>query len=319
MAVVLITYNQQDYVVEALEGIRSQSREPDEVVIADDGSIDNTQQVILDYVAENSLIGKWRLLLSPINRGINENLQSAIDQTTSDIIVGMAGDDISLLNRCETTEQLFIANPGCAMISTSGYLIDKMGNICGEQNQIDRIFNGIFEAIKFGNPRILPVGNALRREVIYQFGSLPFDLPNEDDQITFRGLLMGGIACSSIKTYKYRIHNESASSWLHKSQSSKDYFERFKRDMGIRARHMHYWNASLQQTNLTGREYLGHMIELKEAFFREMQSIDKRPMHDRVLLALKFISVISIKDSVYLLFGRFGILLWRRLRLAFKG
>lgn len=314
IAVVLITYNQQDYVVEALEGIRSQSREPDEVIIADDGSKDATQQIILNYVNKYDLSGKWKLHLSPFNRGINENLQNAIDHTYSDIIIGMAGDDISLPNRCETTEQIFIAHPTCAMISTSGYVINKLGNVIGEQNQKPRIFQDVFEAVKHGNPRILPVGNSFRREVIYHFGALPFDLPNEDDQITFRALLLGGIACSYIKTFKYRIHNQSASAWLHRPQTSIEFFDRFKQDMSVRARHMHYWNVCLQKSNLVDRESLGHLLGLKEAFYRELEFIDTKPVYGRILLAIEFRSVISFKEVIFLLFGRLGIISWRFMR-----
>jgi glycosyltransferase involved in cell wall biosynthesis len=314
IAVVLISYNQFKYIVDALEGIRSQTREPDEVVIADDGSSDGTQQLIIEFVHKYQLGDKWKLLLSSVNRGINVNLQNAFDHTTSQIIIGMAGDDISLSNRCEQTELLFLKNPTCAMVSTSGHVISEAGTVIGEQVKEERVFKDYVAAIKHGNPRILPVGHAYRREVIYQYGPLPVDVPNEDDQITFRGLLLGGIACSPVKTYKYRIHNQSASAWLHKPQSSKEFMERFKRDISFRTRHMHYWNICLQQTNLPNRESLSFLLRSKADFFKELHSIDTKPIYSRVLLAIKYRSVTSFKDSIYLIFGHSGIIFWWSMR-----
>ena len=48
---ILITYNQEDFVRDALDGAFNQTYSPLEIIIADDGSKDNTVKVIEDAIA----------------------------------------------------------------------------------------------------------------------------------------------------------------------------------------------------------------------------------------------------------------------------
>lgn len=314
IAIVLICYNHENFIIEALDGIRSQERIPNEVVIADDGSADGTQQLIREYVQKHDLQEKWLLLLSPKNRGINRNVQEAVNQTTADIIILMAGDDISLSNRCTVVEKMFQQNPAHLMIANSGYVIDEHGTTIREVAHPDLILDNIAEAIRHGNPRIMPVGNAMRREIFSHFGELPMDVPNEDDQLTFRGLISGGIIRSSVKTFKYRIHSQSASSWLHKKQSGSDFFKRFKTDIAVRARHMQYWSESLEKVQLENKFELIEMANLKAELYRALSVIDTTPLHTRIRYFFQYRRVFAMKDRVYCLFGGSGVRGWQRIR-----
>ena len=79
---IVISYNQEDYILETLNGILSQTVLPDEVIIADDGSTDQTPLLIKNFVNENLLQEKWKLILSHKNKGITCNLKKAIKAST---------------------------------------------------------------------------------------------------------------------------------------------------------------------------------------------------------------------------------------------
>lgn len=49
-SVVLSTYNGKKFLEKQLDSIRNQSRNPDEVLIGDDGSEDNTVLIITNYI-----------------------------------------------------------------------------------------------------------------------------------------------------------------------------------------------------------------------------------------------------------------------------
>lgn len=314
IAFVLISYNQRQFIEEALEGIRTQERTPDEVVIADDGSTDGTQDIILDYVARHSLSEQWKLLLSPINRGINTNLQCGIEASSADIIIAVAGDDVSLPNRAAVTELLFASNPGKLMISTSGYVINEHGIIRKEINYPDDLLDNVALAIKRGNPLIMPIGHAIRRSIFLDFGVLPPDLPNEDDQTTFRGLASGGIVRSSIKTFKYRVHDNSASAWLHRNTSNDEYFSRFKKDMLVRHEHMKCWAHVLNCAAANNHKNNLIALEKKAKFYLEMSNIDSVSLLIRIACIFRYRGLLSFKESFYLLGGKLAVVVWRKLR-----
>lgn len=314
IAVVLVSYKHSRYIRDALDGVRMQTREPDEVVIADDGSPDDTAAVIKSYVQEFSLENKWRLLLSPVNRGINVNLQHALDHTTADIIVPTAGDDISLPNRCALSERIFEENPNIDILSLDGLVIDENGTTLRELQRPKGLLNNIELAIRRGNPLISPVGQSWRRRLFDRFGKLPFDVPNEDDQITFWGFLSGGILCTPEQAIKYRVHGSSASAWLHTSQSDEQYLKRFFLDMRVRELHMRHWGRYITPSNIPDALRLAKLAEQKADFYAWMSKVADASWISRVSFFLRNTEIMTSRDAVYTLLGPHGVLLWRKLR-----
>ncbi len=314
IAVVLVTYNQQDFIIEALEGIRNQSRIPDQVIIADDASSDKTQKIIKKYVEDHGMQQSWQLLFSETNRGINENLNNAINNVKCEIIVPMAGDDISLPNRCELAEKLFIRHPSINIINTNGYIINEAGDIIGATSRPEGLVTRVEEAIRNGFPPISPVGECWRFSLFGQMGVLPPDIPNEDDQISFFGLLNGGILCDCSKTFKYRIHNQSASSWLRNKQSNKEFMTRFIHDMEIRRKHMSYWMVQLSRARPDNYERLKDLLEKKIVFYKLMSTLGSGNYGTRIKFYLKESASLPFREKFYCIFGKFGIIFWRLMR-----
>jgi glycosyltransferase involved in cell wall biosynthesis len=314
ISVVLVSYNQEKYIVEALDGILSQTIEPNEVIIADDGSIDNTQQLIADYVNIHNLSEKWTLLLGEVNRGINANLQNAINCCSSDVLVIMAGDDISLPNRCEVTTEIFSQHKELLAITTSLKKIDEKGHEIGDLTYNNELRNDIFSVIKAGIPNVFPVGQALKRQLFETFGKLPNDVPNEDDQITFWGLLSGGFYCSSICTVKYRVHSNSASAWLRNRQTDAEYFQRFVIDMPIRKRHMELWLCALQQVDIVDKERISSLLLDKIRVYDFLGKIENYSLCQRLSCLLRLKNALCFREFYYFLGGKFGILSWRWLK-----
>ena len=299
IAITLITYNQQDYVVGALEGIRTQSREPDEVVIADDGSTDNTQVIINEYVKKHNLVGKWRLLLSPTNRGINKNFLNAVDHTTSEVIVGMSGDDISLPNRCELSENMFIKNKNIAAVLLSGLKINSEGQIIDEIVESDgRLIDDPLPFARRGYLGILPVGLSCRRELFFSHGGLPFDVPNEDDQTIYRAIIFGGILCSSARVFKYRVHDKSASSWIRDKnlvnyKKMQDYARR------VRLNHYRHW---LNLTILSDAKNKADIINILYLKIRALEVIENNASILSILYNIRIIiSGCTLKEFLHLI------------------
>ncbi|UQA75588.1 glycosyltransferase [Sphingobacterium siyangense] len=313
---VLICYNQKKFIRESLEGIRLQTEEPDEVIISDDCSKDGTQQEILDYIDEFELAEKWKVILHKENQGINKNLQNAIDLCSTDIILGNAGDDISLPNRVQVARKLAEKYPDLYVITTSIDKIDENGNRIGEITYNDILDEDIKKVVLSGMPHIFPVGQFWRKSLFTDYGPLPINVPNEDDQITFRAILHGGIFCSKEKTMLYRIHQNSTSSWLRNRQSEQEFFRRFISDMTIRINHMELWKDSVSKSNFKEKKEVLGILDKKISLYNMFRDIETVPINQRIASLFKFWNFTVTREKVYLFFGSFGVLLWRRMKIA---
>lgn len=90
--VILITYNQEDYIRQTIESILMQKTDFDfNIVVADDSSSDSTLAIIKEY-AENSDI-EFDILSSTVNLGYIKNYKRAFTACKAEYIAIMEGDD----------------------------------------------------------------------------------------------------------------------------------------------------------------------------------------------------------------------------------
>lgn len=92
VSVVLSTYNGVDYLKEQLDSIRLQERQPDEVLISDDFSTDNTCEFVKKYIKQYDL--DWKLISHSKNVGWRINFRRTLLVASGDIIFLCDQDDI---------------------------------------------------------------------------------------------------------------------------------------------------------------------------------------------------------------------------------
>lgn len=90
LSVYLTNYNHADCVEKAIKAIVGQSRLPDEFIIQDDGSTDNSVNVIMPFVHQYPFI---RFVQNETNLGAIPAMQKASSYATGDYIYGAASDD----------------------------------------------------------------------------------------------------------------------------------------------------------------------------------------------------------------------------------
>ena len=65
VSIALCTYDGEKYIAEQLESLINQTRQPDEIIICDDQSKDNT--VIVAKRVLNSWQGRWKIIVNDKN------------------------------------------------------------------------------------------------------------------------------------------------------------------------------------------------------------------------------------------------------------
>jgi glycosyltransferase involved in cell wall biosynthesis len=98
VSAILVTYNQQKYVLAALESLLSQTY-PCQVVISDDASRDATTRIIRERLASFTGPHDVRLRAGSTNLGVCCNQNAAIDLCSGELVVLFEGDDVSTPDR----------------------------------------------------------------------------------------------------------------------------------------------------------------------------------------------------------------------------
>ena len=138
ISVVMICYNHEKYIGEAVDSILSQSYTDFELIIVDDGSNDKTVKIIREY--EDSRI----FVVEQENSGPSIALNTGINKSRGQFIALMSGDDVSLPNRLNTQiEQIEVQKAD---------MIFCLPQIIGPDSKIlkDRIYPVFFQK-EFGN------------------------------------------------------------------------------------------------------------------------------------------------------------------------
>ena len=77
ISVVMCTYNGGKYIREQLDSIVLQTCQPYEIIIQDDGSTDDTMDIVAEYAQRYPII---RITKNERGKGINNNFFSAIEK-----------------------------------------------------------------------------------------------------------------------------------------------------------------------------------------------------------------------------------------------
>ena len=123
ISVAMCTYNGAEFLPAQLESIVTQSRRPDEIVICDDGSTDETRILLEKFAKESSI--PVSLKFNQQNLGSIKNFEQAIRSCTGDIIVLSDQDDVWRSDKLELTEQLFQSEPSAGLLFSDAEIVDE--------------------------------------------------------------------------------------------------------------------------------------------------------------------------------------------------
>ena len=92
ISIITASYNYEDYIKETIESVISQTFQDWEMVIVDDGSKDNSVEVIKSYAEKDSRIKLYQHE-GGINKGLVETVKLGIEKAQGDWIVFLESDD----------------------------------------------------------------------------------------------------------------------------------------------------------------------------------------------------------------------------------
>jgi len=125
ISVVIVTRNRAELLKDALDSLTRQSRQPDEVIIVDNDSKDNTKEAALNFSDRLNI----KYVYEP-KRGIPHARNAGIRNTTGDIIASIDDDCVADENWLKYLEITFIRDPNVGVVGGElSYFIIGDGNL----------------------------------------------------------------------------------------------------------------------------------------------------------------------------------------------
>jgi len=128
ISIAMTTYNGEKYIKAQLVSLLNQTRQADEVIIADDRSTDDTYLIVDAFIAEHHLTN-WTFYVNETNLGFVQNFKSVIHKTQGDLIFLCDQDDVWLPEKLADLEELFEHNQQAIAINSSFYFIDNKDSL----------------------------------------------------------------------------------------------------------------------------------------------------------------------------------------------
>lgn len=195
------TYNGEKYLREQLDSIYQQTIVPDEVIVVDDNSNDNTIKILQEYKERYGLI----YFVNEQNLGYNKNFEKAISLCSGDYIALCDQDDIWLPTKIEKTYNVLKTfpkkEPSLVSCFSSKYstILSTKGLKCkgGDWKHCYSLFVSQGCTLMF---------NKKLKELIFPF---PENM-TYDGYIALTASLIGNRVYLGEELMYYRIHNNNA-------------------------------------------------------------------------------------------------------------
>lgn len=118
---IMPVYNGSAFLREALDSILNQSYQNIEIIVINDGSTDNSLEILNTYI-DNRII-----IINQTNVGVAKSLNIGIKYSSGEFIARLDQDDLCLVHRTAIQVEYFVSNPSCSVLSGSVLYINKNG------------------------------------------------------------------------------------------------------------------------------------------------------------------------------------------------
>jgi glycosyltransferase involved in cell wall biosynthesis len=203
VSVVIAAYNAREYIGRTLASVESQTRAPDEVVVIDDGSTDNTAHCVEEFKRQSSLN---IILERQANKGLAATRNVGVRRSSGDLIAFIDADDVMYPEFLEATVLGLDRYRHWLVCFSDRDVVDMKGNVIAkdldhpqfqriDRRQVEQDFwemsdPNLFCKMVGGN--VIPMTIVFRRGSIDAVGGFDEELRYGEDRYFLLGLIKRG-------------------------------------------------------------------------------------------------------------------------------
>ena len=122
VSIIIPTYNQAEYLKEAIESVLNQTYKNIEIIIVDDGSTDNTLEVVASF--DNKIV-----YIQQRNKGASSARNTGIKEASGEYVAFLDSDDMWIKNKLEKQIEFIKNDPEIGLLGTGCYEMINMGKM----------------------------------------------------------------------------------------------------------------------------------------------------------------------------------------------
>lgn len=212
ISIAMCTYNGEKFLQEQLDSFLAQTRLPDELVVCDDGSTDQTTEILENF--KDVAPFPVRIFINEQRLQFWKNFEKAISLCQEDLIAFSDQDDFWLPEKLKVIAQVFLEYPAAGYVFHDAFIVDEGMNLLGFSlwdnshfafNSTKHFYPGEFTSYCLCQPIL---GATLTMSAKLRDYVLP--IPNywaHDTWIPFAGSLIMEVIALPKKLIKYRQHS----------------------------------------------------------------------------------------------------------------
>lgn len=205
VSVVMSVFNGQKYLQPAIDSVLQQTFADFEFLIADDGSVDNSWDILRAYAAADRRVRVWR---NEANFGVAGSINRLLVQVQGSYITRHDADDLSLADKLAEQVAYFDSHPAIGLLAT------RVAIINGESQPVtdfefftretanDPLQRQLLEDCHICQGSVMFGRQLLNKAGLYDAGLVP----TEDYDLWLRMAEITQMACLDRVLYQYRIH-----------------------------------------------------------------------------------------------------------------
>jgi glycosyltransferase involved in cell wall biosynthesis len=222
VSVCMITYNHENYISQAIEGIlMQQTTFPFELIIGEDCSSDDTRKICIDY--KKRYPDRIRLLLPEDNLGVFRNFVETMNTAKGKYIALCEGDDYwTDLYKLQKQVDFLDANPNFSasahqseIINAEGISTQKMVSLYKSDRELT--IQDLVQGCNFQTATFI-----FRKEIIDNAGKLPNNILSCDRLLFLLCAIFGPLMYFADNMSIYRKHEGGISKWVTINLMKKD-------------------------------------------------------------------------------------------------
>ena len=172
VSVIIPTYNREKFVGRAIESVLNQTYKDYEIIVVDDGSMDNTKSVLAQF--DNKIQYVYQE-----NHGISGARNRGIQESKGEYIAFLDSDDVWIPEKLTIQVDILNKNRNVGLVYSKLAILDEKGKKCGMKPE-ENTGRNFLELIKIGGD--IPTSAVMvRRECFDKVGLFDNTLPPMED------------------------------------------------------------------------------------------------------------------------------------------